>query len=106
MRWLRDFFRSENPLVKLVAALTEPEALMRRELLDRNGLPAMVKNTGALQSHLQLPFSQDYDLYVKRSDAEQAAEILGPLMDVNPPEGGPSSGNGGRGNGSGAGYVR
>ena len=101
MRWLKRFFTSDDPIVKLIAALTEPEALMRRELLDHQGVPAMVKNTGALQSHLQLPFSQDFDLYVKKSDAERAVEILGPLIDSSPPEEDTSEGNG-----SGDGYAR
>ena len=101
MRWLKRFLSTDDPIVKLVAALSEPEALMRREMLDRHGVPAMVKNTGALQSHLQLPFSQDFDLYVKKSDAERAAEVLGPLIDADPPEDVPSEGNG-----SGDGYVR
>lgn len=81
MRWLRGFLTSGDPIVRLLAALSEPEALMRRELLEREGVPAMVKNTGTLQSHLQLPFSQDFDLYVRQADVERAEEILGPLMD-------------------------
>ncbi len=101
MRWFKRFLSTDDPIVKLIAALTEPEALMRRELLDRGGVPAMVKNTGALQSHLQLPFSQDFDIFVKKSDAERAAEILGPLMDATPPEDNLSDGNG-----AGDGYAR
>ncbi|MCH8008801.1 MAG: DUF2007 domain-containing protein [Chloroflexi bacterium] len=101
MRWLKRFLASDDPIVKLIAALTEPEAQMRRELLENEGVPAMVKNTGALQSHLQLPFSQDFDLYVKKSDLERAAETLGPLIDATPPDEDLSEGNG-----SGDGYVR
>lgn len=96
MRWLKRFLASDDPIVKLLAALTEPEALMRRELLENEGVPAMVKNTGALQSHLQLPFSQDFDLYVKKSDLERAAEILGPLIDATPRDEDLSDGNGSR----------
>ena len=101
MRWLKGLFESDDPIVKLVAALSEPEAQMRQELLENNGVPAMVKNMGALQGHLQQPFSQDFDLFVKRSDAESAAEILGPLMDAIPPDNASS-----KGNGSGNGYAR
>ena len=101
MRWLKRFLASDDPIVKLIAALTEPEAQMRRELLENEGVPAMVKNTGALQSHLQLPFPQDFDLYVKKSDLERAAETLGPLIDATPPDEDLSEGNG-----SGDGYVR
>ena len=101
MRWLKRFLASDDPIVKLIAALTEPEAQMRRELLENEGVPAMVKNTGALQSHLQLPFSQDFDLYVKKSDLERAAETLGPLIDATPPDEDLSEGNG-----AGDGYAR
>ncbi len=94
MRWLKRFLATDDPIVKLVAALTEPEAQMRQELLENESVPAMVKNVGALQSHLQQPFSQDFDLFVKRSDAERAAEVLGPLMDATPAEDGPSGGQG------------
>ncbi|MCI0856209.1 MAG: DUF2007 domain-containing protein [Chloroflexi bacterium] len=96
MRWLKRFLASDDPIVKLIAVLTEPEALMRRELLENEGVPAMVKNTGALQSHLQLPFSQDFDLYVKKSDLERAAEVLGPLIDATPRDEDLSDGNGSR----------
>ena len=94
MRWLKRLLASDDSIVKLVVAMSEPEAQMRRELLENNGVPAMVKNVGALQSHLQQAFSQDFDLYVRRSDAGRAAEILGPLMDANPPEDDSSEGNG------------
>ncbi len=94
MRWLKSFFSSDDPIVRLIGGFNEPEAQMHRERLEREGLPAMVKNTGALQSHLQLPFSQDFDIYVKKSDAERAAEILGPLMDTSQAEAGPSGGEG------------
>ena len=96
MRWLKRFLASDDPIVKLIAVLTEPEALMRRELLENEGVPAMVKNTGALQSHLQLPFSQDFDLYVKKGDLERAAEVLGPLIDATPRDEDLSDGNGSR----------
>ena len=101
MRWLKRFLSTDDPIVRLIAAMTEPEAQMRRELLERGGVAAMVKNTGVLQSHLQLPFSQDFDLYVKRSDSELAEEILGPLIDATPPDGPPD-----KGNGAGDGYAR
>jgi len=101
MRWLKRLLASDDSIVRLVVAMSEPEAQMRRELLENNGVPAMVKNTSGLQAHLQQAFSQDFDLYVKRTDAELAAEILGSLMDARPPEGDSSEGNG-----SGAGYSR
>lgn len=102
MRWLKRFLSTDDPIVRLLAAMTEPEAQLRRELLERGGVAAMVKNTGVLQSHLQLPFSQDYDLYVKNSDSEIAEEILGPLMDVHPDTDEASA----EGNGAGDGYTR
>jgi L-rhamnose isomerase len=94
MQWLKRFLSTDDPIVKLLAAMTEPEAQMRKELLEHGGVAAMVKNTGVLQSHLQLPFSQDYDLYVKRSDSEIAEEILGALMDTSPGDDEVGDGNG------------
>ena len=101
MRWLKRFLASDDPIVKLVAALTEPEAQMRRELLENNGLPAMVKDVGGGLSAYGATPPFAFDLFVKQSDAERAAEILGPLMDATP-----SKGTDGQGNGSGDGYVR
>jgi hypothetical protein len=82
MRWLRDFFGERDPLVAVAAAISEPEALMWRELLENNGVPAMVKNVNPLSvtQTFPTPFS-DYDLYVKKSDLERAEEILAPMLD-------------------------
>jgi len=95
MRWLRGFFQSEDPIIKLVAALSEPEAQMRRELLENEGVPSMVKDRGGGLHAIggSVPFGAD--LFVKRSDAERAAEILGPLMDASPDEKAPTNGSGG-----------
>ncbi len=99
MRWLQSIFRSEDPIIKLVAALSEPEAQMRRELLENNGVPAMVKDRGGGLHAIGggVPFG--YDLFVKKSDAERAAEILGSLMDASPDEKAPTNGSGGDGAG-------
>jgi len=82
MRWLRGFFGERDPLVAVAAAISEPEALMWRELLENNGVPAMVKNVNPLSvtQAFPTPFS-DYDLYVKQSDLERAEEILAPMLD-------------------------
>jgi hypothetical protein len=80
MDWLRNLLRERDPLVKVASALTEPEALMWRELLENNGVPAMVKNVNPLSvTHsFPTPFG-DFDLYVKQADAERAEEVLAPL---------------------------
>ena len=101
MRWLKRFLSTDDPIVKLVAALTEPEAQMRRELLENNGLAAMVKDVGGGLSAYGATPPFAFDLFVKQSDAERAAEILGPLMDATPSEDGPPDGNG-----AGDGYAR
>ncbi|MEX1254354.1 MAG: DUF2007 domain-containing protein [Dehalococcoidia bacterium] len=82
MRWLREFLRERDPLARVASALTEPEALMWRELLENNGVPAMVKNVNALSvtQSFPTPFG-DYDLYVKQGDLERAEEVLGPMLD-------------------------
>jgi len=79
MRWLRRFFYDDNPVVKLVGALSEPVAEMYRELLADNGIVAMVKNMGAL-THLRLPMENDFDLFIRQSDLERAKELLTPVL--------------------------
>ena len=81
MDWLRRFFHSDNPVVKLVGALTEPEAEMYRELLADNGIVAMVKNTGAF-TYLQLPMENSFDLLIRQSDLERSNEVLIPLLET------------------------
>lgn len=82
MRWLRRFFSSDDPIVKLVAALSETEAHMSRDILEDSGIPAMVKNMNFLTvTHEAGSIGNDYDLFVKQSDLERARELLSP-----PPE--------------------
>ncbi len=82
MRWLRDFFKVRDPIVKLAGALSEPEAEMWRELLEENGVPAMVKNVDALSVTQAFPSPfNNCDLYVKQSDLERAEDVLGPMLD-------------------------
>ncbi len=82
MRWLRRFFSSGDPIVKLTAALSETEAQISRDILQDNGIPAMVKNMNFLTvTHEAGSIGNDYDLFVKQSDLERARELLSP-----PPE--------------------
>ena len=82
MRWLRRFFSSGDPIVKLVAALSETEAQMSRDILEDNGIPAMVKNMNFLTVAQQAgSIGNDYDLFVKQSDLERARELLSPQLD-------------------------
>ena len=49
MDWLRRFFYSDDPEVKVAAALSELEAKMWQEMLANNQIPAAVKNiTGGI----------------------------------------------------------
>jgi len=87
-RWLRRFFYSDDPDVKLVAAITEPEAEMWRELLAANGIPTMVKNTSFLSVDMggaPLPTPNHFDMWVKQSDFERARELLAPLLEAYHP---------------------
>ena len=82
MRWLRRFFSSGDPIVKLVAALSETEAQLSRDILEDNGIPAMVKNMNFLTvTHEAGSFGNDYDLFVKQSDLERARELLSPTLE-------------------------
>ena len=82
MRWLRGFFKTEDPIVKLIGQLPQPEALMRKELLENNGIPAMVKDTSTGYAAYGAPSVFGHDIFVKQSDVERAEEVLGPLMEV------------------------
>ena len=77
MRWLRNFFYSEDPTVKVRAALSESEALLLRDVLEDSDVPAMFKNMNVLTvTHEAGSFGTDYDLFVKQSDLARAEEIL------------------------------
>jgi hypothetical protein len=78
MRWLRRFFYSDDPLVRLVGSLSEPEAEMWRELLVNEGIPAMVKNISALSVAYGASPANSFDLFVRESDLERAQELLAP----------------------------
>ncbi len=95
MQWLRGIFRSEDPIIKLVGALSEPDALMRRELLDANGIAALARNVSGDSAAYGAASPFGFGLFVKKSDAERAAEILGSLMDASPDEEAPTKGSGG-----------
>jgi hypothetical protein len=77
MRWLRDFFYDKDPIVKVAAGLSEPEALMYRELLENNGVAAMVKNMNVLSVTREFgSMPGDFDILVKQSDLGRAREVL------------------------------
>ncbi len=82
MRWLRRFLARGDPLVKLAAALREAEAQMSRDILEDNGIPAMVKNMNFLTvTHETGSFGNDHDQFVKQSDLERARELLSPQLE-------------------------
>ncbi len=80
MRWLRSFFAgSDDPIVKVAGALSDPEAEMWREVLEQSGIVAMVKYVGALGGQgFRPPGTKDFELFVKQSDVERTREILAP----------------------------
>ena len=78
--------------MKLVGALNETDAQMRRELLENNGVPAMVRNIAGDTAAYGAASSFGFALFVKRSDAERAGEILGSQMDASPSEDGQGGG--------------
>jgi hypothetical protein len=60
---------------------------MWRELLQNDGIPAMVKNMNFLSVTREFgSMPWDCDLYVKESDLERAREILAPVADRGPDE--------------------
>ncbi len=88
MRWLRRFFYSDDPAVKLVGALTEPDAEMWRELLENNGVRAFIKTMDPLVSQGSVT-AADCALFVKQSDQARARKILGPMLDSQEGDEGP-----------------
>ena len=81
MRWLRRFFYSDDPIVRLATGLLEPEAEMWQELLAKNGIRAMVRNMDVLSVAYGASPSNNFDMWVKQSDLERAREILAPLLE-------------------------
>ncbi len=79
--WLRRFFQSRDPIVKVAAGLSEPEALMLRELLENEGVPAVAKKMNFLSAmNVTGSLGIDCDLFVKQSDAARARRMLEPLL--------------------------
>jgi len=83
MRWLRRFFYSDDPVVKVAGGLSEPEAKMFRELLENDGVVALAKGTSFLSGAYGFSFANDYDLWVKQSDEDRAREVLAPVIQEN-----------------------
>ena len=81
MRWLRRFFYSDDPPVKVAAGLGETEAGMWRELLENNDVHAFTKNMDYLSVTYGGSGANTYDMWVKRSDLERAREILADLVE-------------------------
>ena len=81
MRWIRSFFYDKDPIIKVAAGLSEPEALMYRELLENNGVAAMVRNMNFLSVTREFgSVPGDFDVLVRQSDSDHAREILRPLV--------------------------
>ena len=81
MRWLRRFFYSDDPEIKVAGGLSEMQAKMLRELLAKNGIPTLIKNMNFLSVAYEVgPGPADYDMWVKRSDLAHAREILAEVL--------------------------
>lgn len=76
MRWLRKFLYSDDPTVKVAAALSEPEAEFARDVLAAEDIRVVAKNMNFLSAAYIGGFGNDYALWVRRSDAAQARELL------------------------------
>ena len=77
MGWLRRFFYSDDPIVKVAAGLPEAEAVMLRDILEEQEIAAFTKNMNFLTVIYEAgALGNGYDLFVKQSDFERAREIL------------------------------
>ncbi len=84
MRWLRKFFYSDDPDVKIADGLTEYDAAICEELLRNSGVIAMKKNMDPLYDRYWrpvLPFANHFALWVKRSELRRARRILKAVLD-------------------------
>lgn len=79
MRWLRGFFYSDDPIVKVASGLLEPEAEMWRDILQQEGVPAFAKVMDPVARSEGSATGTNTALFVKRSDLERAREILAAL---------------------------
>ena len=79
MRWLRRFFYSDDPIVKVASGLLEPEAEMWREILENEGVRAFSKVMDPLARSSAT--GTNTALFVKQSDLERAREVLGLLLE-------------------------
>ena len=81
MRWLRRFFESDDPIVKVAAGLPEAEAVMLKDILEEQEIAAYTKNMSALTVIYEAgSIGNDFDLFIKRSDLERARETLAPML--------------------------
>lgn len=76
MRWLRRFFYSDDPDVKVAAGLSEPEAQMLQELLENSGIPSLIKNMKVLSVTYGCSLGNEFDMWVKRGDLLRVREVL------------------------------
>ena len=79
MRWLKRLIGGpdeEDPVVIVADMLGEPEARMWQVELRGEGIPSLVKTSGALSGRLDYT-SVDYSISTKSSDAARSREIMG-----------------------------
>jgi hypothetical protein len=82
--WLHDFFYSDDEIVKLADGLSELDAAQYQELLANSGITAMEKNMGVWAGRFGGAMSfatNEYALFVKQSNVEQARQALGSLLE-------------------------
>jgi hypothetical protein len=74
--WLRKFLYSDDEPVIAARGMLEPEAELWRQMLENNGIRAFTKIMDAVAVSDGRATGTDCALYVKRSDLEQAQELL------------------------------
>ena len=66
--------RSDDKLVKVASARNQAVGEMWREVLERNGIPCLLRVAGPLLAYAT--FTSQHDLLVAASDAARARELL------------------------------
>ena len=93
--WLRRFFYSDDPEIKIAGGLAEHQANIVLELLRNDGISAVTKNMDFLSVAYGASMGNEYDLWVKASEETRAREIVAevsedhliePNKDEEPPD--------------------
>jgi hypothetical protein len=74
----RDLSDEREEMVKIASVANEPLARMWAELLERNGIPCLVKDVRMGIGGVWTSALDEHEIYVRADQAEEAAALLTP----------------------------